>query len=806
MKISLNWIGDYVDISDLSAAKVAELLSMHTAEVEATEVFGENIQDIVVGHVLQCGQHPGADKLSVTLVDFGDAVPVPVVCGATNIREGLKVAFAPVGSRLPGDLKIKKAKLRGEESCGMICSEKELEMSDQHAGIWELPVDAPIGARLIDYLGVLDSVLEIDNKSLTHRPDLWGHYGFARELSAILKRPLLPMAHDVAWPSVEGRWNLKLTDRSGCPQYGAVEVDLGGTPGIAPLWMQNRLRAVGQRCVNDIVDISNYVLLDIGQPTHAFDAYTLRGNTMEVRAAKEGEIFTTLDGIERELMAADLVIADGEHAVALAGVMGGADTEVSSTTTRILLESAVFHPTRIRRTAQRLALRSEASTRFEKSLDPSYTEQATARFCHLLLQIRPQATLVAAPQVAGESLAPVTVLQLDPKRTADLLGVDLDRTTTSEILARLGFGVTDQGQFLAVSVPSWRATKDVTLAIDLVEEIGRIFGYDRIRAMPLTAPVQVPVQQPLRLLTRRLATRLVQVHGAYETQSYSFMDQSWAARLGLDSQSFVCVANPVLAEVTLMRRDPIPTLLEQARANLREYPSGRLCEVAKGYEPVMGQLEPHERRWLALLEWGDQDVPREGKDSLFGHLRGIACDLLRSLNLLPRLSIEPVDGSTSIPAWAHPVQSLAYSIGEQQLGWSCRIHPRLQRDLEFERADVGVLLLDLAALLAVPNQSAAVFQAPSKFPGIKVDIAMALPLDVRYDSVVAAIRQKGGKYLADLELFDVYSGAGLEEGQRSLAFRSLLRSPDKTLSDKEERKFLHGMEEVAIELGGNLRS
>ena len=806
MKISLNWIGDYVDIADYSAAQIAELLSMHTAEVEGIEIFGENIQDVVVGHVLQCGPHPAADKLSLTSVDFGGAMPVAVVCGAANVRQGLKVAFAPVGSCLPGDLKIKKAQLRGEESCGMICSEKELEMSDQHAGIMELAADAPVGKRLIDYLGVLDSVLEIDNKSLTHRPDLWGHYGFARELAAILKRKLAPMPLAVDWPKVEGNWSFKLTDRSGCPQYGAVEVDLGGTPGMAPLWMQNRLRAVGQRCVNDVVDLSNYVLFDLGQPTHAFDASTLRSNKIEVRAAKEGEMFTTLDGLERQLIADDLVIADGERAVALAGVMGGAATEVSATTTRILLESAVFHPTRIRRTAQRLALRSEASTRFEKSLDPQYTEQATARFCHLLVQIRPQATLVAAPQVAGHASAPAMELQLDPRRTAELLGLDLQRETICEILESLGFGVSNQGQLVNVTVPSWRATKDVTLAIDLVEEVGRIFGYDRIQARPLTAPIQVPVQQPLRLLARRLTQRLVQTHGAFETQSYSFMDQCWSTRLGLDAQSFVGVANPVLAEATLMRRDPIPTLLEQALGNLREYPSGRLCEAAKGYEPVPGQLEPLERRWLALLEWGSQDGPREGKDSIFGHLRGIANDLLRSLNLLPQLRIHPIDSDTPIPAWAHPVQSLVYSVGAQQLGWSGRIHPGLQRELGFERADVGVLLLDLDAILRVPTQNETIFQTPYKFPGIKVDIAMALPVAVRYDSVVAAIHQRGGKYLADLELFDVYSGPGVEEGQRSLAFRSLLRSPDKTLSDKEERKFLQNMEELAVELGGNLRS
>lgn len=806
MKISLNWVGDYVDISDLSADKVAELLSLHTAEVEGVETFGDAIKDVVVGHVIECGQHPGADKLSLTLVEYGGEEPVPVVCGAPNVRQGLKIAFAPVGSKLPGDLKIKKAKLRGEMSRGMICSERELEMSEEHNGILELPDDAPIGARVIDYMGMVDSVLELDNKSLTHRPDLWGHYGFARELSVILDRPLKPLDLDVAWPKSAGDWNITLSDQDGCPQYGAVEIDLGGTPGQAPTWMRNRLQAVEQRPVSDIVDITNYVLLEIGQPTHAFDAQRLRGGAIEVRAAQDGEKFTTLDEVERTLDQNDLIIADGERAVALAGVMGGLDTEVTDSTTKILLESAVFHPTRIRRTAQRLALRSEASTRFEKSLDPAYTEQATARFCNLLLAMRPEAKVLNAPQVEGSAQTPEVVVQLDPARTAQLLGIDLDQAGISGILQRLGFEVEEQGALLAVKVPSWRATKDVSMSIDLVEEVGRIYGYDRIQAAPLNAPVEVPAQQPLRLLGRKLIQRLVTSHGAFETQSYSFLDNSWASRLGLSREDFVCIGNPVQAEVELMRRDPVPSLLEQAVGNLRENPAGRLCEIAKGYEPLAGQLQPKERRWIAVLEWTGKDTPREGQESLFGRLRGVSQDLMRCLDLLGKLQVCPVTTDSSLPAWAHPVQSLCYSIGETLLGWSGRIHPQLQAELEFERADVGVLLLDLDALAVVAQQAEAKFRAPSKFPGIKVDIALALPVDVAYDQIVAAIRKAGGKYLDTLELFDVYTGPGLEEGQRSLAFRSLLRSPERTLSDKEERKFLQKMEQLAVELGGNLRS
>ncbi|MGB0953190.1 MAG: phenylalanine--tRNA ligase subunit beta [Planctomycetota bacterium] len=806
MKISLNWVSDFVDLSDVPATKVADLLSLHTAEVEGMEVYGEAISDVVVGHVVACGQHPDADKLSVTEVDFGTGENVPVVCGASNVREGLKIAFAPVGSKLPGDLKIKKAKLRGQVSQGMICSERELELSDEHAGILELPEDAPIGTRLVDYLGVIDHVLELDNKSLTHRPDLWGHYGFARELAALLDRPLKPLSVDVAWPSEPSPWTIKREDKEGCPQYGAVEIDLGGTPGAVSEIIRQRLTAVGQRTVNDIVDLSNYVMLETGQPTHAFDAATLSGQKIVVRAATEGETLRTLDDVERKLIAEDLVIADGAQGVALAGVMGGLVTEVTDSTERILLESAAFHPTRVRRTAHRMALRSEASSRFEKSLDPAFASEATARFCHLLLQMRPEAKVLTAPVVDGAVEEPCIVLPLDMARTASLLGIALEEAEVVRLLTAMGFQMEGQDGHFQVTVPSWRATKDVTLPIDLVEEVGRMHGYDRIEAAPLVAPVEVPVQQPQRLLTRKLTARLVQAFGSHETQSYSFLERAWADRLGRPLTDFARLGNPVLAEQDLMRRDPVPSLLEQAAQNLHEVSAGSLCEVAKGYEP-QATGEARERRWLGVVQWGPQEAPKEGQESLFGTMRSMLEDLLLGLGLdAQRLKIKAQEEGLSLPDWAHPVQTLHWSYGDQVLGWTCRAQPTILMSLDFDGHDAAILLLDLEGLSAIIEQAAFRFRAPARFPGIKVDVALALPESKKYEDVESGLRRAGGKLLDSLELFDIYTGPGLEEGQRSLAFRCVLRAADRTLSEKEEQKFLRKVEHLASEFGGNLRS
>ena len=801
MKISLGWIAEWVDLSGEAPERLAELLSLHTAEVEGVEHTGAAIADVLVGEVVECGRHPDADKLSVTRVTVGSGEPVPVVCGASNVRAGLKIAFAPVGSRLPGDLKIKKAKLRGQVSEGMICSTRELELGDDHSGILELPADAPLGVPLVEYLGLRDAVLELDNKSLTHRPDLWGHYGFARELAAILERPLAPLTVG-AWPDAASRWQVELADAQGCPHYLALEIELDGPPRESPAWLQQRLRAVGQRPVNDIVDLTNYLLQETGQPTHAFDADTLRGGKVVVRAARSGERITTLDGSVRTLEESDLVIADAERALALAGVMGGAETEVGATTTRILLESAVFQPVRVRRTALRLGLRTEASTRFEKSLDPALARQALERFVSLLARLRPEARILSAPAAAGAAAAPQRELLLDPERAAQRLGVDLDRDAARGILERLGFGVRDAEQGgLAIRVPSWRATKDVTLPVDLEEELGRIHGYHRIRPQPLQAPVVPPQQFPGRLLGRRLLGRMVGAHGAHETQAYSFLDRDWARRLGLETEAFVQVGNAMQKGVDLMRRDPVPSLLDQAVGNLRARPEGRLCELAKGYEPGPG-VEPIERRWLALLAWAPEDAPLQGRDSLFGALRSAAEDLLRIA--LPGGGVVATAGAAR--PWAHPVHALTWRHAEHAVAEAARIHPALAAELDAPRVRLGALLLDLDALLAVGDGATSGFRSPSRYPGIKLDVALAMPTATPYAEVEAMLRRAGGKLLAELELFDVFEGAPLAAGQRSLAFRILLQADDRTLGDAEEQALLGRVAKAAEALGGALRS
>ncbi len=804
MKISLNWIGDFVDLGGIEPQEVFNLLSMHTAEVEGIEVFGEAISDVVVGEVVQCGQHPDADKLSVTEVAYGADEYAQVVCGAPNVRKGLKVAFAPVGAKLPGDFKIKKAKLRGVISMGMICSERELELSESHSGIMELPVDAPVGAKLVDYLGIIDHVLELDNKSLTHRPDLWGHYGFAREIAALLGRELKDLELCTQWPESNSSFEIKLADTSACPKYLGVEIDLGSKPRDSSDFIQRRLLAIGQRPINDVVDLSNYVLHEIGQPTHAFDRAKLASSQIIVRKATAGESLRTLDDVERALDSEDLLITDSSRPLAMAGIMGGADSEVDENSESIFLESACFEAVGVRRTSSRHALRSDASARFEKTLDPSYAEQAVARFACLLSRERPEAQILSKPVCAGHFAAPEITLEVSVSRTAKLLSLDLSGARMLELLSSIGFECTLSQDVLQAKVPAWRSSKDVTSNIDLVEEIGRLAGYHSIAAIPPVWPVVAPQQDPLRLLTRRLEDRVAGAWRGQQTESYSFLDKVWLERLGLANDQMLQLSNPVQDGVCLIRTDPVPSLIEQALVNLRERKRGLLFETAKGYTPSGDAGEPQQNSYFAALMWRKSGNACDGPASLFGQGRSLAEDLLRLCALTPEFGGDGLEDFK----WAHPNRMLSVKAVGSAVGVCAHVDPRIIEGCGAEDVDFVVVMLDLVALNSASANSRAVnkFNIPSKMPAIKVDIALALPETVSFQEVEAILLKCGGKVLESLNLFDIFKGGSLEDGWRSLAFHACLRASDRTLSEKDEQKFLKKVAKTAEKLGGSLRS
>ena len=492
MRISLRWLERHVSLEGIAPEQLCDDLTMSTAEVEGLERFAPALDDVVVGHVDACEKHPDAEKLSLCRVDVGGDEPLAIVCGAPNVAAGQKVAVARVGTTLPGDFKIKKSKIRGVESHGMICALDELGIGDEHAGIWVLPADATVGEPVARALGLEDWVIEIDNKSLTHRPDLWGHRGIAREVAAIYERPLHPL--DTRLPATGKAAPCPVAiESAGCSRYVALPIE-GVAPGPSPDWLGWLLRAVGQRPIDLLVDLSNFVMLDLGQPNHVFDRQRIGDRGIVVRDARAGESITTLDGETRALTPSDVLICAGDEPVALAGVMGGEGSKVADDTDSLLLEVATFDATTIRRTSTRVGLRTDSSARFEKTLDPTLPLRAAGHFARLLQSIAPNATLPAPPTDVGDWTDPSATIELRCDRVRTALGTALPDDAIRGILERLEFEVENGAgaDTLRVRVPSFRAGKDITIEQDLVEEVGRIHRYGNIEERPLVFEIAPP--------------------------------------------------------------------------------------------------------------------------------------------------------------------------------------------------------------------------------------------------------------------------------------------------------------------------
>jgi phenylalanyl-tRNA synthetase beta chain len=804
MLISLRWLGRHIDLSGLDPKQIALDLTISTAEVEGVEEFLPHAREVVVGRVLSRAQHPGADRLSLCQVDVGQAEPLPIVCGASNVAAGQTVPVALPGTTLPGIGKLQKSKIRGEVSLGMICSETEMGLTSESAGIWVLPDSLRVGATLADALDLGDWVIDIDNKSLTHRPDLWGHRGIARELSAIYRRPLLPL--DVALPSTGSAEGVavRIVDPA-CSRYLALPID-GASPLPSPLWLRALLVAVGQRSLGQLVDLSNFVMLDLGQPNHVFDRQRLAPDGIAVRKARAGQAFTALDGRKLELTDDDLLIGSGGEGVALAGVIGGANTEVTGDTQTLLLEVATFDAATVRRTSVRHALRTDSSARFEKSLDPELPPLAAAHFASLLQSLQPGVRFPL--QLTDVRTAPPRKVEiaLDPERVRAALGAPLPDSQIRELLERLSFGVEPAARGFKVSVPSARATKDISIEQDLVEEVGRSFGYGNIAERSLVCPVEPPPHDERRWLVRRIADRLAGAARFTETMSYSFHSDELLATVGMAELPHATIDNPQVAQESRVRRSVAPSLLQGLEANRRHREVVRLFEIGKGYLPERpnARHEPEERHLVAVL-WAAPPPPAQAgfQQNALSQLQGVVADVL---GVLERPPIEW--GAGEAPSWAQPGRSVAarYPSGEvvatlASVSLDVLARLGLKGRLQSEVA-LGEIAID--ALLAAPRQTRKYVPLP-KFPGIKVDIAVAVGAAVMSAQVVTAIREAAGAVCKGIELFDVYSGDAVGAGKKSLAYHVLLQADDRTLSDTEEQKFLKRLGSKLEAIGAQLR-
>ncbi|MFC0210984.1 phenylalanine--tRNA ligase subunit beta [Paenibacillus chartarius] len=815
MKVSYQWLNEYVDTTGCSADELAERMPRAGVEVDGVESRNKGVSNTVVGYVKSREKHPDADKLSVCIVDVGTGEDLQIVCGAKNVAAGQKVPVAMVGAKLPGDLAIKRAKLRGVESQGMICSAKELGLNDKllpkeiQEGILVLPEETQVGASILDVLGISDEVLELD---LTpNRSDCLSMIGVAHEVGAILGREVrLP---DLS-TGIGGAGSVKASDRisvrieakEDCTHYAARLIE-GVRVGPSPLWMQNRLMAAGIRPISNIVDITNYVMLEFGQPLHAFDADTLDGGRVVVRRAVDGEVLETLDGVTRKLEPHMLLITDGVKPVGLAGVMGGLNSEVTEGTTRILLESAKFAGRSVRKTSRQLGLRSEASLRFEKEVNPEAVIPALNRAASLIAQY---ASGVVAEGIVEERIGghePVQ-LTLDVARVNGYLGTSLSLGDVQGIIERLGFAYQPVGDSaLLVTVPSRRG--DITRVVDLIEEVARLYGYDHIPTTLMsgeTTPGSLKKEQRIRRLLRSLLTGA----GLHEAITYSFTHPSQKERFpGLYAGTrTVSLAMPMSEERSELRTSLIPHLMDVAVYNRnRTNEDVALFEIAKAYSTDEERLtkQPVETPLLAVLLTGSR-----GPASWNGKPGKV--DFYDAKGLLERvagvLGFELVLEASEAPG-LHPGRTAnVYGLGvggseRLLLGRIGQLHPALQQQADLD--DTYVFEVELPKLVELADDRLEVRSLP-RFPAITRDMAVVVDRGVAVGGMTELARKTAGALLESIQVFDVYTGDRIGADKKSVAISLVYRHTERTLQD-EEVTALHAEVVKALEenYGAELR-
>ncbi len=804
MLVSLKWLKDLVEIP-VPVVELVDRLDLTGTAVESVKSAGDALDNVVVGQIIAKEQHPEADKLWVTKVDVGAGEPLQIVCGAQNFNEGDKVPVALVGATLPNGMTIKKAKLRGVESRGMNCSARELGLGEDHEGLMILPADAPVGTPFAEYLGLSDTVLELE--ITPNRPDCLSVVGVAREIGAVFDRAASTRASTPAETGapVADFATVTIDEADTCPRYTARLIR-NVKIGPSPAWLAERVIASGTRSISNIVDITNYVMFELGQPLHAFDADLLAKNeggqvSIGVRTARAGEKLTTLDGAERTLAADALLITDSSGPIALAGVMGGQSTEVHGGSLNILLESACFNQGSISRTSRRLGLFSEASSRFEKGVDRTACVAALDRAAALMAEL---CGGEVAPGVIDAYPLPAEVRELTLRipRLNAIIGADISAAEAGAILTRLGCAVTGSGDVLAVTIPTFRA--DLEREIDLIEEVLRIYGMERIvTTLPSGAGRLGELTREQRLRERIGAT--LRASGLNETMTYSFGDPGDTARLRdvLEEGEVLCeLLNPMSAEQSVLRRTILSGLLRSVSYNQRRgVPNVHLYEIGGTFRAVDGRKQPKEHAKVAGVLAGAWHEPTWNEPAVALDLfdgKGVIEALVRELGA-KRFKVRAAE----LP-FLQPGRAAEVLVGGEVVGWLGEVHPLVLDAFEAE-APVTAFELALAPLMRAAVDAKPFTDVP-RFPAVELDVAIVVPEDVTAERVEQSIVSAGGKLLDSVRLFDVYRGAGVPGGKKSMAFELAYRAADRTLTaDEVESAHERLLRKVCAAVGGELR-
>ncbi|MCU0820944.1 MAG: phenylalanine--tRNA ligase subunit beta [Spirochaetes bacterium] len=798
MRLSLNILSEIVDISGISPEDIAHRLTMSTAEIDGIEYMNGHLNSVITAKVENVLRHPNADKLTLVDLSAGDK-KYRVVCGAPNHKTGDIVALATPGTKLSEEFTVQKARIRGESSDGMLCSEKELGISDDHSGIMILPSGTQTGVPLSKIMPQrTDVVLDIDNKALTHRPDLWSHVGFSREVAALFNRKSKnPVNFEIGKTFKNAdKLSVIIENPEASSRYcGLIVKNISVAE--SPDWLKAKVISIGMRPINNIVDITNYVMAELGEPMHAFDRKKLTGNDIIVKMAKDGGEIKTLDGNIRKLTADDIVIADSGGSIALAGVMGGADSEIDADTTEIVLEAANFNSVNIRKTAARHGLRTEAAVRFEKSLDPELCGAAIIRCYDLIKQIIPAAEAASAIIDNYPVKRPKITIKTDTDFIRRRIGNAVPDDKILSILKGLEFKVTVRDKNLEIEVPTYRATGDIDIPEDIVEEVGRIYGYDSITPLPALVPCATPRLNEKRLFERRIKDILSRDHHLTEVSNYSFVNETVLNRLKINENRELRLRNPLSSEQDRLRRSLIPNLVMNIELNQRYHDAFRIFEFGRVYlkEDRKSKELAAENNYVTGAVY-----QRKAKAPLFYDAKNVATDLLEQLRIK---NVKYAAASEGMPPYAHPGKSLEIIVDNKKAGLIFELHPKTIEDFELKGT---AALFDINAdILFASAKTVISFSELQKFPDVPFEISVLSGRQVYSAGILSIIEKTNSDHIKSTEVISIYEGKPVPEDMKSVSIRIIFAAKDKTLSPQD----IDGLQKKVIDslakAGYNLR-
>ena len=770
MFLSMNWIGDFVDFSGLDKKSLIKNFTLSTAEVEDIIVKGEDTYGVIVARIESIENHPNSKKLHLLKVNTGEDV-IDVVCGAPNVREGMKVALATVGGSVCGH-PISEATIAGYPSFGMCCSEAELGISDDNSGIWDITDDIALGTDIKSVYPIDDIIFEVDNKSLTNRPDLWSHYGMAREFATLtgreLKAPAMQCVKEYeSLPPVD----VKVKDGELCLRYTAIKVE-NVQRKVSPVDMRIRLYYCGSRAINFLADLTNYVMLELGQPMHAFDCAKV--NKIEVQTFADPFVFRTLDGTDRNMDDKMLMITSGDEPVAVAGIMGGDASKIEDDTSSLLLESATFDGVSIRKTSTRLGLRTDASMRYEKMLDPELCPVATKRLLALLLSLDEGARVVSSFTDCYMKHYPEITLSFDKKYVDRYTGIDISVAEIKKTLTALGFGLTEKDGNFTVTVPSWRATKDVTLKADIIEEITRIYGYDNFEVKPSVSPLAPKLPEKAKAEENRIKDLLVKGYRMHEVHSYIWSDLAKNKALGIETPENVRVINAQTPDHQYLRVSMIPTLLSFAKENRSYGDAFSIFEIGHTVEGLREDGKCNEQKKLGAILFSR----KESEESVFLRARDAIVELCEDiLHKSPVfLPAEPVFG------FEHPRNCYSITVADTVIGYLSVPYPTVKEAID-KKAAIAFFEINTNTFSAV-SAGIVQYEEPSRFPAIEMDMTFVCKIgEVNFDALKAAAKAATDAPLTSVSVQDIYEGDG--EKSATLTLRFAFSASDRTLTKQE---------------------